>query len=104
MGAWTVMNLAMLLAVLTVAIAVAVMGLLVGMTAMGQNSRARGWMMASLGLSIGVAACAIWHDAAAGRLIALVLVLQGWMIFEQTLRASPADSKLTTDLTTERLP
>ena len=94
----------MLLAVLTVAVAVGVLGLLTGLTAMDQNARARGWMIASLGVSIGVAACALWHNVAAGRLIALVLVLQGWAIFEQMRRGPQRERNSSTELTTELLP
>ncbi|MDP1798326.1 MAG: hypothetical protein Q8K78_12620 [Planctomycetaceae bacterium] len=98
------MNLAMMLTAVTVAVAVGVMGVLSAMTADDRSVRARGWVWASLGFAVGVAACAMWHNAAAGRVIALVLVIHGGIIFDRLCRHPPANEVTSSELLTERTP
>lgn len=98
------MTLPMLLTVITVGIAVAVMGVLSALTAEDRLTRARGWVFALMGLAIGVAACASWHSALAGRLISLLLVVQGGIVFERMRRDSIISQETTTELITEPLP
>lgn len=98
------MTVSLLLAVLTVAVAVTVLGVLTGLTSPDQNARARCGLVATLGLAVGIAACALWQDAAVGRVLAAVLVLQGWVIAERIRTPAEAVSESNTDLTTEPRP
>lgn len=100
------MTLAMMLTVISVAVSVAVMGVLSALTAEDRLARGRGWAFASIGIAIGLVVCAAWHNVTAVRPIALVLVLQGWVLLERLRRdpVAPDHPVPAPDLTTELTP
>lgn len=82
------MTLSLLLAILTTAVVVAVWGTMFGLIAEDPLVRARGWAIAALGVSIGVAACGEWHNTPAARVISTVVILLGSQPLLQSRRPS----------------
>jgi hypothetical protein len=71
------MTLSLLLAILATSAVVAVWGTVFGLMADDSLVRARGWAIAALGVSIGIAACGEWHHSPAARVISAVVILLG---------------------------
>lgn len=71
------MTTSLLLAVVATAVLVAGWGLLFGLLAELPQVRARSWLIAAVGLAVGIAACGAWHGVPATRVICPFVIVLG---------------------------